>query len=233
MPLLLLLPLLTSSLTAVPPGRVDDARAVERARYAFVIGEKPPFDSAYPRGDFEARVAAERAQERILEQAFGVTLSPARLAREFDRIENATRAPEQWQAIKHALGQDRRRVEEAFCRPVLVDRELRARFAFDERIHAEPHARARQARALLLEGHTPAGAARRVVSRRDLHPDAAAALEAQLLRRGDVSTVLSEWDRFTVYRLVERTDEAWIVEAVAFAKRDFDSWLAEVTSARP
>ena len=66
-----------------------------------------------------------------------------------------------------------------------------------------------------------------------LHPEAAAALETQLLRPGDVSNVLSEWDRFTVYRLVERTDESWIVEAVILPRRGFDSWFVEVAAARP
>lgn len=39
--------------------------------------------------------------------------------------------------------------------------------------------------------------------------------------------MLSEWD--TVHRLIERTDEAWTVEAVTFLKLDFDSWFPEVS----
>ena len=128
--------------------------------------------------------------------------------------------------------------------------------------------RARQARAVMLEGRTPRGAARVVLGRRGapgasteemlekareeavlpkvlrptdddgprhapaaLHPEAAAALEGQLIRPGDVSTVFAEWDRFTVYRLIERTDEAWTVEAVTFPKRDFGAWFQEVAGA--
>jgi hypothetical protein len=264
---LLLIPFLASSVEAVPPGRLEAARAVERARYAFVIGATQPFDAAYPPAVFEKRLARERAEERALDRVFGFTPTPTLLAQEFDRIDTTTRAPEQWQAIKAALGNDRRRIEDAFCRPLLVHRVLQARFAFDPRIHAEAHASARQARALLLEGRTPPGAARMVLGRRGtpdeatddlleraraeavvprvlrpldeppqgapaaLHPEAAATLEAQLLRPGDVSTVLSEWDRFTVYRLIESTDESWTVEAGVFPKRDFESWFRETTGA--
>lgn len=265
---LLLVPFLALGVQAVPPGRLDAARAVERARYAFVIGATRPFDAVYPPAVFETRVARELAEERVLEQVFGLRPTPALLAQEYDRIETATSVPEQWDAIKAALGHDRRRIEDAFCRPVLVHRALQARFAFDPRIHAETYARARQARALLLEGRTPPGAARMVLSRRGtpdgamdellekaraeavvprvlrppdeppqsapaaLHPEAAAALEAQLLRPGDVSTVLSEWDQFAVYRLIESTDEAWTVEAGVFPKRDFESWFRETTGTR-
>ncbi|MDD1632375.1 MAG: hypothetical protein LUP91_09230, partial [Methylococcaceae bacterium] len=235
---LLLIPFLAGNVQAVPPGRLDAARAVERARYAFVIGATQSFDASFPPSVFVERVARERAEELVLQQVFGVTLAPAQLAREFDRIERTTRAPEQWEAIKAALGHDRRRIEDAFCRPALIKRLLQARFAFDPRIHGEAHARARRARALMLQGGTPPGAARMVLGRRvtpdeatgdllrkakaeaavprvlaspdqratsgpiALHPEAAAALEAQLVRPGDVSNVLSEWDRFTVYRLV-------------------------------
>jgi len=266
---LLLIPFLALSVQAVPPGRLDAARAVERARYAFVIGATQPFDAVYPPAVFEQRVTRELAEERVLEQVFGVTLTAAQLAQEFDRIERTTRAPEQWDAIKAALGHDRRRIEDTFCRPLLVDLTLQARFAFDLRIHAESHAHAREARALMLQGATPPDAARLVLSRRGtpdgamddllkraraeavvprvlrppdeppqsapvaLHPEAAAALEAQLLRPGDVSTVLSEWDRFTVYRLVESTDEAWTVEAGVFPKRDFESWFRETSTPGP
>jgi hypothetical protein len=56
-----------------------------------------------------------------------------------------------------------------------------------------------------------------------LHPDALSALESQLRRPGDVSIILSEQDRFAVYRLTKRTDEAWTAEVAIFPKRDFES----------
>jgi hypothetical protein len=265
---LLLAMLLAGSVHAVATGRVDDARAIARARHAFVIGEPQPFDTAYPAGVFVQRVAREKAEERVLREVFGVTPTPALVARECERIERTTRAPEQWQAIKAVLGQNRRRLEEALCRPLLVQRALQARFAFDPEIHAKTHARAREVRAQLIAGRLPAGAVRVVLSRhgtpegspRELlekvraeaagpkvlrppdglanipiavHPEAVAALETQLSRPGDVSTVLAEWDRFTVYRLVEKTEDSWTVEAVTVPKQDFEPWFEDVAVRRP
>ena len=138
--------------------RVEYARAVERARYPFVLGHTKPFDEVYPRSLFEKRAAREMTEERALKSLFHLTVTSEPLAREFDRIEKTTRARDQWEAIKKALGGNRRLIEEVFCRPLLVDRALRARFAFDQRIHAGPHQAAREARAAFLAGHQVPGA---------------------------------------------------------------------------
>jgi hypothetical protein len=107
--------------------RVDAERTVERTRYRFVIDATTPFDEAYPRRVFERKVERELAKERQLRERFGVAITMEMMAAEFDRIERDTRAPGQWIAIKQALGNDRRLVEEAVCRPLVVDRLLRAR----------------------------------------------------------------------------------------------------------
>jgi hypothetical protein len=140
-----------------PAIRADYERAVERARYSFVIGNTKPFDEVYPRPVFEKKVRREMAEERALQNVFGVAVTPRLLAQEFDRIEESTKAPEQWEAIKTALHNDRRLIEEVFCRPLFVERALRAKFAFDQRIHARPHQKAREARAEFLAGSTPPG----------------------------------------------------------------------------
>jgi hypothetical protein len=137
--------------------RVDYERAVERTRYRFVIGNTKPFDEVYPRPVFEKRVARELAEERLLRRVFGLSVTPKLLEGEFQRIEKTTKAPEQWEAIKNTLENDRRLIEEVFCRPLLVDRALRQKFAFDQKIHAGPHQKAREARAGFLAGKTPRG----------------------------------------------------------------------------
>jgi hypothetical protein len=137
--------------------RVEGERAIERARYRFVIENSQPFDEVYPRTVFEKRVRGEIEQERILQSVFGMTMTPELLHEEFDRIEKSTQAPDQWAAIRAALGNDRRRTEQVFCRPLLVDRALRARFAFDQKIHAKPHQSARTARAAFEKGEPVAG----------------------------------------------------------------------------
>jgi hypothetical protein len=255
--------LLASGMSCVlgPEARVEGERAVERARYTFVLGATRPFDEAYPRPVFEKRVAGELRQERALAKSFGFEVTPELLAREFERVERDTKAPDQWQAVKTALGDDRRFIEEVVCRPLIVDRTLRWRFAFDAATHAAPHAKARAARARWQAGEAVEGARLLTLSRRSapestdrllekarssasgprvlsaeppaeedhplpLHPDALRVLEEQLGKRGDVSPILSERDRFAVYRLLEVSGETWRVEAVFFPKVDFEAWLA-------
>src|SRR5450756_796570 len=137
--------------------RVDGARAAESARYAFVIGAAKPFDEVYPRSVFEKKVKREMAEERVLSSKFGMQVTAALLSAEYERIEKETRAPDQWEAIKKSLGGSRRKIEEVVCRPGLVDRVLRARFAFDQKIHAAEHQKARLARDAFLAGKMPSG----------------------------------------------------------------------------
>jgi hypothetical protein len=144
-------------LLLTPAARVDYERAVERARYQFVIGNTKPFDEVYPRSVFEKKVQSELAEEKVLRKVFGLSITPNLLDAEFQRIEKTTKAPEQWEAIKSALGNDRRLIEEVFCRPLLVNRALRQKFAFDQKIHAGPHQQVREARAEFLAGKSPRG----------------------------------------------------------------------------
>jgi hypothetical protein len=134
------------------PSRVDGEIAVERARYAFVIGIKPPFDEFFPRSHFERRVERYVAAEGVLLRAFGVAVGLEQVKKEYDRITATTMAPEQWEAMRKALGNDRRLIEEIVCRPLVVDRVLRARFDLAPLIHASPHAEARDARSRWLQG---------------------------------------------------------------------------------
>lgn len=170
MSLLLEVALLSSGFGLAAERRVEAERAIERARYEFVIGASQPFNDAYPRAVFEKRVERERVEERVLERVFGLHPTAELLAREFDRIEATSKAPEQWAAIKEALKNDRRLIEEAFCRPLLVRRALRARFAFDQRIHAPTHQKAREARSALLAGRDVPGAVVMRLSRRNRPP---------------------------------------------------------------
>jgi hypothetical protein len=216
---------LSAILQAGPVTRVDAARAVERARYAFVIGATKPFDDVYPRAVFETRVQRELAEEQVLADVFALRPSAAQLADEYERIEKTTKAPEQWQAIKHALGNDRRLIEDVFCRPALVSRTLRARFAFDPRIHNDTHQQARTARAAFLERASASGAVQLSLPRRSTDREVASVLEAQLRRPGDVTTILEHADRFDVYRLLAITTDTWKLDMVRVQKQAFDRWF--------
>ncbi len=258
-------------LLAAPPlsfsERVEGERAVERTRYTFVIGATKPFDEVHPRSVFEKKVRRELAEERVLSSTFGMRVTPELLSAEYERIDKETRAPEQWEAIRKALGNSRRTTEEVVCRPALVNRVLRARFAFDQKIHAAEHQKARLAREAFLAGRTPARTQLLRLSRRGAgapgademlararadatgpkilspagpetneeplapDPEMAKVLEKELKAKGDVTTILEERNRFSVFRLVTPDAGEWLVEAVRVSKRDFDRWLD--AAARP
>jgi hypothetical protein len=91
---------------------------------------------------------------------------------------------------------------------------------------AEARAQAQGPRVLSTPEHDPEALNDQHIP---LHPAAARVLKIQFRRPGDVSTILSEEGRFVVYRLIEATEEAWRVDAVAFPKRDFAEWLRERT----
>jgi hypothetical protein len=242
--------------------RVVGARAVERARYTFVIGATKPFDEVYPPSIFEKKAAREMVEEDVLARVFGMVVTPELLAAEYDRIERETRAPDQWGAVKRALGGDRRRIEEVVCRPLLVNRALRARFAFNSRIHEKEREQARHARNRFLAGKVPSAARRLRLARTGEHipttddlllkaqvaatgptrlksertsrsqdspiavdPEMANVLERELQKPGNVTTILEERDRFSVFRLRTATPSEWLVDGVVLPKRGFDAWL--------
>lgn len=244
--------------------RIEGARAVERARYRFVIGATRPFDEVHPRSVFEEKVRREIAAEGVLARQFGMRVTRATLSAEYERIERETRASDQWEAVKKALGGSRRTIEEVVCRPLLVDRVLRARFAFDRTIHAAEHREARLAREAFLAGETPSGATLLRLSHRTdaeegtdeileraraegsqprvlepadvqperdrplvVHPEMVRVLERELKTSGDVTTILEERERFSVFRLVDSDADEWRVEALQVAKREFGRWLED------
>ena len=265
-PAVFLSALAVSALAMSLTQRAVAKRAIEKARYQFVLGEKPDFNKAYPLSFFKKQVAREQEREAVLKRVYDLTVSRRVMAEEYDRIEKSTKAPEQWEAIKAAVHNNRRMIEEIICRPLLVERVLRTKFEFDQKIHAAAHQNARSARAEFLAGRKPAGMTTVTLSRKSdsgesteamleqaradasvprvlepkqevkeprplpLEPQAAAVLEKELHKPGDISTILEYRDRFEVYRLLGITPSTWRVEMVHFPKRDFDSWYEEMHS---
>ena len=59
-------------------------------------------------------------------------------------------------------------------------------------------------------------------------------LEKELKARGDVTTILEERNRFSVFCLVRSDPQEWLVQAVVVPKREFDRWLDDaVRTAMP
>jgi hypothetical protein len=130
---------------------VKDRAAIERVYYNHRLGQKPPFEEALPPATLEKLVRLDLKKEAVLRKAYGVTMSPAMLDIEVQRINTTTRAPDMLAEIKTALGNDPARFAQAFAKPFLVERLLHDKFDNDDALHAAQRREAERVRKQLLE----------------------------------------------------------------------------------
>jgi hypothetical protein len=130
---------------------VRDRAAIEQVYYNHRLGQKPPFEEALPRATLENLVRLDLKKEAVLRKAYGVTISPAMLDTEVQRINTTTRAPVMLAEIKTALGNDPVRFAQVFAKPFLVERLLRDKFDNDEALHGAQRREAERVRRELLE----------------------------------------------------------------------------------
>jgi len=149
--------ILLASLMVSTPGwsedaavRMADRTAIERVYHSHRLGTKASFDEAMPPALLDRLVRLDQHKEAVLRGTYGVVVSPAMLAAEVRRIDSTTRAPEMLAEIKAALGSDPERFARAMAKPILVERELRARFDNDDTLHAAQRRAAEQARESLI-----------------------------------------------------------------------------------
>ena len=131
---------------------VADRAAIERVYYHHRLGTKPAFTETLPPAMLQSLVRLELNKEAALKKAYGVTITPARLAAEVQRINTTTQAPETLAEIKSALGHDPEKFAHVFAKPILVERELRPRFDNDDALHASVRRECEQVRHELLAG---------------------------------------------------------------------------------
>ena len=131
-----------------------DRAAIERVYYQHRLGTKPPFEVTLPRATLESLVQLDLNKEAALQKVYGMTITPAQLAAEVQRINTTTRAPEMLAEIKAALGNDPGKFSNAFAKPILVERELRQRFDNDDKLHAATRRECETARHQLLAAKT-------------------------------------------------------------------------------
>src|SRR5262249_10254125 len=89
---------------------------------------------------------------------------------------------------------------------------------------------------LLEKSRAEATGPRLIVGEKELSADSALAvdpemaqvLEKELKKPGDVTTILEERERFSVFRLQSLTVNEWTVRAFQIAKRDFETWFEKV-----
>jgi hypothetical protein len=139
---------------------VKDRAAIERVYYNHRLGQKPSFEQALPPATLENLVRLDLKKEAVLRKAYGVTITPALLDAEVQRITTTTRAPDMLVEIKAALGNDPARFAQAFAKPFLVERLLRDKFDNDEALHAAQRQEVERAREkLLAQNPNPGGRA--------------------------------------------------------------------------
>src|SRR5512144_1003338 len=85
---------------------VQDRAAIERVYYNHRLGQKPPFEEALAPATLEGLVRLDLKKETVLRKTYGVTINPALLDAEVQRINTTTRAPDMLAEIKDALGND-------------------------------------------------------------------------------------------------------------------------------
>lgn len=232
--------------------RSADYAAVERVYYEHRLGNKLPFETA----TIEKMVRTELKKEAVLKRVYGVGITPAMVEAEVKRIDATTRAPEMLAQIKAALGNDAARFARTVARPIIVERELRARFADDAQLHAAQRREAEQARESLRAGQpvkdthevtwqltprpaqdTPAQPAgphgNEKVYFADLYPQLQNVLRVQLQKPGDVSAVIEMPGDFLVFIAREKSAETLSAASVSIPKRSYEAWLAQQPEEAP
>jgi hypothetical protein len=131
-----------------------DRTAIERVYHEHRLGDKPAFEQALPAALIAELVHRDLHKAAVLETAYGVVLTPAQIQAEVARIDATTRDPAMLAGLRRALGGDPARFARTVAQPILVERELRARFDHDARLHAETRRAAEAVRVRLLAGQS-------------------------------------------------------------------------------
>lgn len=171
-----------------------DRAAIERVYHSHRTGEKPAFEQALPRATLEQLVRMDLKKESVLQKVYRITITPALLDGEVQRINSTTRAPETLAEIKAALGSDPKRFAESFAKPFLVERLLREKFENDDTLHASVRRECEQARNTLLTAR-PQGmdAAQLIAKLKDINSNAVTEVTWQLQRgAADSSAAIPE-----------------------------------------
>jgi len=131
-----------------------DRAAIERVYYEHRLGTKPPFEQLLPPSVIEQLVKQDLQKEAALKKIYGVDITANQVEAEVKRIDTTTRAPETLAELKKALGDDPARFARSVAKPIVVERELRARFDNDDQLHAPQRRAAEKIRARMLAART-------------------------------------------------------------------------------
>jgi hypothetical protein len=111
---------------------------------------KPSLDVVMSQAQLEEKVADYLRNSQALEDYWQRPFTAEQLQTEMARMAKHTKRPEMLRGLFEALGNDPFVIAECLARPVLSERLLSSRYAYDSRIHgelrqrAEPHLRTRK-----------------------------------------------------------------------------------------
>ena len=224
--------------------RVSALEALERVRSRHRTAGRS--EATPSLATLEGRVRTTLQQSLALERIWSERVTAAALGRELERMRRGTRMPQRLQEYIDALGRDPVLVQECLVRPVLVERLVHARFAWDARIHAAVRESAAALRARLLlgervatpepakvellldpgDGPPPPPAVRDVPQRR---LDAAAFDAIRASFEHGVSPLRETAEAFFVDVLVEDEPARMLLWRWAVPKRSWPDWWSEVS----
>lgn len=239
---------------------IADRAAIERVYHAHRTGATETFEQALPAADLRRLVERDAAREKFLRAHYGVEISAPQIAAETSRIEATTRAPETLAEIKAALGGDATRFADAFVKPILVERELRLRFANDDSLHARLRRGGEMARTNLLNARAAGASAPELIARltrahsnavtqitwrlgdgdaaastpafASLPPELHNVLAAQLRAAGDVSALIETPEKFLLFVAREKTETTLAAACLVLPKPNCDDWQAAQSAAQ-
>jgi len=241
--------------------RVSCQWAIERVYWRHRIW---PRENPQPKPALEAVVSEDAVRAKVedglrksaaLGRYWGHFLRPEDLQAEMDRMGRQTRRPEVLRELFAALGGDANRVAECLVRPLLAERWIRSRYAWDERFHGALRERVKAE----VGGWEETGGVRglRGLSGRyeevewvkvgegrggraavEVPAEEWAEREGELAevmgweRRsipvGRVSGLREDEERLYVGAVLERGEGRMVVATVVWEKRAFEDWWSEV-----
>lgn len=258
--LILVAAIASASPAATRAEPIADRAAIERVYHSHRTGATETFEQALPAADLRRLVERNAAREKFLRAHYGVEISAPQIAAETSRIAATTRAPETLAEIKAALGGDATRFADAFVKPILVERELRLRFANDDALHASLRRVGETERTNLLNARAAGASAAELVGRlthahsnavtqiswrltenaatttapafTSLPPQLREVLAAQLRAPADVSALIETPENFLLFVVREKTEATLSAACLVIAKPSCDDWIASQPTAQ-
>ncbi len=111
--------------------RVDAQRLIDRYYFSHQTDGAGPFDTSIPRSVEERKVRTCLEETVLLEERWGVSITPELLSSELARVVRSSRMPDRLQELFANLGNDPVLISEAIALPILADRWARSLQARD------------------------------------------------------------------------------------------------------